>query len=270
MFHTSWFCLNPNEEKVPDGVSVQVDLAKRSYLALAKVLDLLRSENDVTAALRVKAAIEVHVKARLQAYGERNFQPKCHYCQHLGDLLQKHRLLCCWVHERKHKELKRYASDSHNANLTNSYEKGLLRQVLLTQLNSLQDLFIGEKCQLIKPSPAPSGLEGHLRRFLNLSPVEPLLLEYSKTACLHAAATCSYKDVVLCCSDELEKVGEVWFFVNVKARDQNLNFLLWSPWITLGRNRFTRVDEPEFIDVECVKRCCTFCIEPSGTALVVP
>ena len=39
---------NPNEEKVPDGVSMQVDLAKHSYLALAKVIDLLRSENDVT------------------------------------------------------------------------------------------------------------------------------------------------------------------------------------------------------------------------------
>ena len=251
---------------MPDGVSMQVDLAKHSYLALAKVIDLLRSENDVTAAARLKAAIEVHVKSRLRAYGESNFQPKCHYSQHLGDLLQRHRLLCCWVHERKHKELKRYASDSHCANLTNSFEKGLQRQVLLTQLNSLQDLHIGEKCQLIKPSPAPSGLEGHVRSLLNLSPFEPLLLEYSTAAFLDAASKCAAKDVVLVSSDGVERVGEAWFFV--KAHGQHL--LCWSPWVTLGSNRFTRVDDPQFIDMGCIKRSCTFCIEPCGTALVVP
>ena len=254
------------QEKVPDGVSRDIDFAKRSYLALARVLDLLKWENCRSAAASLRTAVGLHLKARLAAYGESNFQPKCHFSIHMSFLLERHRLLSCFVHERKHKDLKRFASDSHNANLTNSYEKGLLKQVVLAQLNSLKDLSIGDGCRLCKASDAPPSLLEHVRRFLNISPFEPLVVRASQEAFLDASARCFARDVVVATSDGVERVGAVWLFV--EARGEQL--VCWSPWVTLGNNRFTVVDDPQLMRVQCIKRCCIYQMETPGHALVVP
>ena len=243
-----------------------MDLAKRSYLALAKVLDLLKWENQSSTADRLEVAINVHVTARLHAYGEAQFPPKCHYSAHLPLSLRKHRLLSCWVHERKHKELKKYASDSNNCNLSNSFEKGLLRQVVLAQLNSLQDLSIGEGCRMIKASPAAPSLHDHVRRFLGFSPIQPLDVKCSKQAFLDAASKCAAKDVVVAVSGDVECVGEVWLFVEANGEQ----LVCWSPWVTLGNNRFTPVDDPQFMNMQSIKRCCIYSKERSGNVLVVP
>ena len=42
------------------------------------------------------------------SYGESHFLPKHHFCLHLPRQLETHGLLCsCFVHERRHKIMKR-------------------------------------------------------------------------------------------------------------------------------------------------------------------
>lgn len=254
---------------MPDGHSPEVDRAKRSYLALSKVLDILKWSNQACSANDLKVAIEVHMRARLAAYGPGHFQPKCHYMGHLSSILQKHRLLCCWVHERKHKELKRFASDSSNANLTAAYETGLLKQVVLTQIHALKDFSIGETCRLIKPQEMPdhfAPLYPHVRQFLNMFPGMPVSIQTSSEALLDSYAKCSAKDVVLATLDGAERVGEVWCFLRAVHAD----LVLWSPWTALGGNRFRVVNEPELMKIEHISRSCTYFKEDASTCVVVP
>lgn len=235
-------------------------------MALCQVLDILKWQNEVGAVDRLRRAIQTHLRSRLATYGVARFQPKCHFSIHLPSLLARDRLLSCWVHERKHKELKRFASDSHNANLSNAFEKGLIKQVVLAQLNSLKDLDIGDHSRLFRPVDAPDAVMGHVRSFLRVPLFVPLIAKSSKEVFLDGVSKCSASDVILATVDGEERVGQVWLFVS--ALDRLLVF--WSPWNTLGNNRFNLRDDPQIMDSSCIKRCCVYQLETPQTALVVP
>ena len=105
-----------------------------SFIALCSVLDVLqlsrKSEIDPG---KLLSLVEAHLGHRLVAYGPKSFQPKVHFSLHLSRQLEKHGLLvACWVHERKHKELKRFANNMHQATSSTSWENGLLEDVVLT------------------------------------------------------------------------------------------------------------------------------------------
>ena len=55
----------------------------------------------------------------------------------------------------------------------------------------------------------PPSVEKHVRGFMGLSCMEPLVLELSKDAFVDAATKCSAKDLVLAFCDGEERVGEV-------------------------------------------------------------
>ena len=112
-----------------------------SYNALAAVLDLLvetRSRPVCPDALQ--AAVQSHLHHRLAAYGAAAFPPKAHYSRHLADQLRRHgALVSLWTHERKQKELKKWANQSHNASKGSSWERGLLEEVVLQQALALEE-----------------------------------------------------------------------------------------------------------------------------------
>ena len=124
-----------------------------SYNALAAVLDLLvetRSRPVCPEALQ--AAVQSHLHHRLAAYGAAAFPPKAHYSHHLADQLRRHgALVSLWTHERKHKELKRWAHQSHNASKGSSWERGLLEEVVLQQALALEEWHGREGTCLLSP-----------------------------------------------------------------------------------------------------------------------
>ncbi|CAJ1380746.1 unnamed protein product [Effrenium voratum] len=124
-----------------------------SYNALAAVLDLLvetRSRPVCPDALQ--AAVQSHLHHRLAAYGAAAFPPKAHYSHHLADQLRRHgALVSLWTHERKHKELKKWANQSHNASKGSSWERGLLEEVVLQQALALEEWHGREGTCLLSP-----------------------------------------------------------------------------------------------------------------------
>jgi hypothetical protein len=145
----------------PHAPSNEIKLACSSFYLLCNVLDLLTkiSHGENVPELHLLTAITSHLKAFKLVHGEDPFVPKFHMAIHLPSMMAHHKLLLsCFVHERKHKELKRYGSDTDNT--SSSYEKGILKSVLHVHFEMLQqaDAYPSILPTLVKPSPAPSNL----------------------------------------------------------------------------------------------------------------
>lgn len=254
-------------ERVQDGISEHVDFAKNSFFALCEVLDLLkRVITGSVSSSDLKQCIETHMRLRLHAYEESGFQPKCHYCAHLPEFLDRQPLLNCFVHERKHKELKRFGNDFSNANRTDSFEKHLLLQVCLQQINSLRELKHNHCTSMDRPAVATPEIVEHMKAAFGLDTTVLLNVQVSNDIVVRPGLTCWAKDVILVETDRGQAVGEVWF--HTKVGDQY--FTLWSPWSSLGSNRFEQRDEPEFVETELITACLVHRKNPDGSVLVAP
>ena len=254
------------QECIPDGLSNDIDVAKRSYFNICAILDLLKPNAGACDPQKLEDTVLEYLRGRLVAYTESRYVPKLHFAIHFGQFLRRCKLIPCWTHERKHKDLKRFSTDSCNATTTVAYERGLLRQVTLSQMGSLKDLDIGEGFRLIKPVEASDSLRVHVRSFLGLQPFESLVVSYGMAAFLNASSRCHAKDVIVATRCGVQTVGEVWFFVSANGAD----YICWSPWVTLGANMFTVCENPEFLAVSSIERCCIFRKDRDGRAMVVP
>jgi hypothetical protein len=86
----------------------------------------------------LRRAIASHLEQYKQVYGEVAFIPKCHYTLHLPDMFQRHGfLVSCWVHERKHKEIKRYGNALDNTH--DNYELSIIENSLFVHFEALAD-----------------------------------------------------------------------------------------------------------------------------------
>ena len=106
------------------------------YLAMVVVLELLQNvpRGGVTPP-NLRNAICRFMTLYVDRYGN-NAISKLHGMGHLVDELRRHgTLLSCWVHERKHKTLKRYAQDIMSGS---SYEKSVLNEVTVHHLHALR------------------------------------------------------------------------------------------------------------------------------------
>ena len=104
-----------------------VQAACASYGALAEVLDMLkqnRLKQDLAPA-RLQAAITKYLEMWVNAYGPENLPPKGHFINHIPFTLQWRPILACWLHERKHREVKRFANSYTNANSTLAFESAI-------------------------------------------------------------------------------------------------------------------------------------------------
>lgn len=256
-------------ETIQEGVSADIDAARKSFLAVCQVLDLLTSKKYTKDSLL--AAIQFHLRCRLGAYGSSRCQPKCHYVLHLPFFVNERTqtLQACWIHERKHKELKRFATDASNTNRSHAWEKSLLKQVVLSQTTSLEEgSFIRAAYRLGVSKPATSDLVGYIRGVLQLGPFAPAAVDMSSSAFLENEIQVWSKDLVLVSKqDGTEQVGEVWFFLSCNDTHK---LVCWCPFHPLGNNRFQRKENPCLETMDCIKRPLIFGEEDDGRILIAP
>ena len=109
-----------------------------SLLRCLDVLDLLSQVHTGRVTPKMLSdAIAIHYAAHVLAYGYTLFVPKHHYMLHIPAQLARFKMLVlCYVHERKHKILKRYAAPLCPKKDNN---RSLLEECTLAHLNSLQD-----------------------------------------------------------------------------------------------------------------------------------
>ena len=106
---------------------------------LCNILGMVRKasagELDPTA---LRNSIKQHSELFLSNYGPDSWVPKNHMALHLPEFLSRHgRLLSCFVHERKHKMLKRFANNMSDT--SKSFESTVLREALAARFLAMQD-----------------------------------------------------------------------------------------------------------------------------------
>ena len=99
-------------------------------------------------------AIAKHYAAHLVAYGYTVFVPKHHFMLHIPRQLERFKfLVACFVHERKHKVVKRWAVPLCTGNKRN-YERSLLEECTLAHVNSLKNPLL-KPCLLETTAASP-------------------------------------------------------------------------------------------------------------------
>ena len=183
-------------------------LACDAFIALADMLDVLVAVplGIVTPAL-LRDRITRFIDCCLAAGWREYLHPKFHWLVHLSRHLHSFGMLpTCWVHERKHRVVKRFASDILN---TVSYERSVLGEVTAHQLESLAgDSNLCEDVGLLDPKPAPPKMRLLLETELEASGFECLT---SREARVSAWATCCKGDVVLVKDEDRFCAGQVCF-----------------------------------------------------------
>ena len=104
-------------EADPTDGNVDRAAAVACYNTLCVVIDYLVriSERATVDPCDLQDAIISHLRHRVSVYGEQSVRPKLHHSMHLPEQLARHKiLLSCWVHERKHKEIKKYERNLNN------------------------------------------------------------------------------------------------------------------------------------------------------------
>ena len=172
--------------------------ACNSFKGIALVVDNLRlaSAGKITGD-DLHESIVAHLKAFKHAYGEERMVPKSHYALHLGGQLKAHgMLLTCFVHERRHKECKRFANQ-------------MATGVPGVEASLLKDLFLNHTLDLIDFQTPPSQTWTPCPRDLSISFASHLGIVFLEHTLEIAARSQNIKrgDVVVAENPSL--VGEV-------------------------------------------------------------
>lgn len=202
-----------------------------SYFRLCRVLDLLVHQKkhgwDPDA---LRQAIERHLKGYVALY--ERFLPKHHYSLHLPSQCAQHEtLVSCWVHERKHKEIKRHANLITNT--WSNFERSVIVDAMGDSLDALagtpDEPYYGGLC-----SPAEAG-SAISQEFRKLGFDEQIFV--SRTAFFSPGAKASAGDVVRLVDDVGEQcLGEVNFFATTTGQ----NFCCITHWKAKGNNKFQK------------------------------
>ena len=147
--------------------NVAVRAQARLFLMLVNVIELIVSTTRVVVPADV---LDRHVKAYLEEYlqqfGEEDMIPKMHYLIHVSLFLRRWgRLLNCWVHERKHKIIKRFGNPMTNVHV--DYSASVLREVTNYHVTVMRnEVRFTTEAVLIDEVQPPKALLRDLRRLL--------------------------------------------------------------------------------------------------------
>ena len=207
-----------------------------SLLRCIDVLDLLSQVHTgrVTPAM-LAAALAIHYAAHVIAYGYTLFVPKHHYMLHIPRLLAKFTMLImCYVHERKHKVLKRWAVPLCPKKGNN---RSLLEECTLAHLNALQDPLL-KPCLLEKVKANPKVVAALKEK--GFASAETALT--ARTARVQGRSI-RVGDVALFSDGGVDTlVGEIYWFASVGS-EFVVGLSTWPVMKICGRYRKVRVVE---------------------------
>ena len=190
--------------------------AVQCFMLLCHCLDLLQ-EAIVPGAVNprdLEKAIRGHLHMFNEVYTKTQI-PKGHYSLHLPmQLSQQSMLVPCFVHERRHKELKRFANAQSNARM--GTERSLLEEMTLTHLDALATVDLVRQVGLLKPRAASQDLKASFSQHFGIAAHEAEGLQTSLSASFTRCSSIHARDVVAIVDPA--GVAEVFFHCNFKGQ----------------------------------------------------
>ena len=243
----------------------------QAYMRLCDVLDLLvASTHGCVTPKQLHDAVDEFLQACLLAGWQIYMHPKFHWCIHLAVQLKKFGLLLsCWVHERKHKMVKRYTDRMRN---TRSYETSVLAEITCQHLHDIAlkstfDLSIGLLEPIAQCKPAVvTFLSQALRIPDNEFSTTSKKARVSKFEVVHVG------DVVVFQDTNKLSIGKVTNFVTVD--DVPIAVIAW--WKFQSKNTKAGTVEVQardaklrFRPIQDIRASCTYRIKATGCAQVI-
>ena len=206
------------------------------YLHCADIVDLILSiphcPDIMVLAQGIDDAVDKLLSQALDATWQNLIGPKWHWMIHLGDQLRKHGcLLSCFVHERKHKTVKRFGELHRN---TRHMEESILADVTMQHLYDIEDpLKFDTSCRLQKPVAKCNAQVSHRIRALMGLTNDPSIYSAMRARC-NEFEVCHVRDVVLFCKDGEPSlsIGQVYFFFQY---DDHAPLAIIARWPTVSR-----------------------------------
>ena len=153
-------------------VLLKTDICPKACDVMLKLADLMDQLQAIPLGLvspeLLRSTIRKLLKATLVAGWEQSLHPKFHWLLHLPRHLAHHEFLpSCFVHERKHRLVKRYSSDIKN---TISFDKSVMAELLCQHFADIEDedsfnMGVG----LLQPKMAPNKMLKFMEAELNMS-----------------------------------------------------------------------------------------------------
>ena len=235
--------------------SGQCDAACNAFLALIDVMDFITAvpRGNIDPDM-IAAAVHRFLEQFVAVWGHDYTHPKFHWLLHFASHLIAFNgiLLSCFVHERRHRLIRRYADDTYN---TVDYERTLISEAVCHHLGNLEgsttfDFSIG----LVPPvRSAPKRARNAVLKALDLQDIgDELIINTAIESRFSALATCKKRDVVLI-SDVSALgfiAGEVWAHLEVSGEP----ITVVSMWelVTINHDaayaEWRAINDPWFID----------------------
>ena len=194
-----------------------------SFIALAAVIDLLccsRNGVHVTPAQLDEAMLN-WLHKHTHAYGDDFKKPKTHYALHLGAMLTHRKFLCaCWVHERHHKVIKRFAQAHRNLR---SMEDGMCEELIAQKVHELTKPVV--TTGLLKPRPATTRIASEIRKLFGVPVQEEVLV--SARARVDRRPLCMH-DVALANMHGAITAGRIIRFYTSNSMGDRVVFVPWT------------------------------------------
>ena len=211
--------------------------ACRAFLAFADVIECITSvaRGGVTDVLLL-TAIERFLALFTAAFGEEQLGPKFHWLLHFPDEFRRHGcMISCFVHERKHKVLRRYANDVTNMR---TVEHSIIGELTCHHLSQLRapDVF-NFNVGLVHGRPASARLRATIAGFLGRDLRGDLRV--AAEARFDDFETCQKNDVVLVKKDAKLIAGAVW--LHFELNGQTLSIV--SEWTLRAVDAHNRAAE---------------------------
>ena len=228
-----------------------------AFIALCDVIDLFQSAaRGVVTPNTMRDRVHIFLQAFVTAFGADSMIPKCHWLLHFANHLQRWGiLLSCFVTERKHKMVKRYANECDN---TGKFEHSVMAEVVCHHLAKLSDPNLYNfETGLIEPHPAPRALSDMLMTEFS---VGRDTITTATTSRISKFAVCSKKDIVLYTTDDGFGAGEVWAHVAISG----VNMSIISEWRCIDRSVSTMsatwevLQNPIYVATDEILAACTW------------
>ena len=225
------------------------------------LLLLCSTDNGARYANDVRMAIVRRVNLLQQAHGLDRFIPKAHLVLNLATMLERHgQLVSCFVRERRHKELKRFANELDNFQA--GAEKHITREMILCHIEDMINMDVINEV-LIEGKPATADVLAHVRATLGVGGARPM--QVSGQAYFRPNRAAHTGDVVVVA--EPESIAEVAYHV---ACDNYLLTRVLFYEEVMPENCFrVRRDRVGFIRTRDIKATCVF-NEKDGVCRVAP
>ncbi len=183
---------------------------------------------------------------------------------HLPEFLQKHgTLLACWTHERKHKVLKRFATQT--ADTSRGWETSLLKDILDVQLQAMASELPSTDVRLLERRPATKRLQKFLQETLEAASDSPC---YQARKAVHGGGfTCQPGDVVVYRLHNVDEVAQVTFHAQI---GDFACITCINPWPHVHEHMYEVRAQPTLIYTSAIQACCIFSQKDQSAMVLRP